>query len=219
MSENTLANTKWTKIPDETPMYEVLQAAGFPEPMIILKHLSKPNKTGKTPDLSKIISFFWMSKGEIQEMLEGVYYTVSHNDQVRKYLMTHPKHSLHLLQALNQIKEEPISTLAARNANDWIKLLIDDEAWQLLMNETPLTLATKVQKLFSDTDYMNMPLSEYWSSFDIGTTLEKASIGAVANHFVEAEAEEQRFKQLKAELEAAGLGELTELLKRYGNSL
>lgn len=222
MSEITLeqlANMKWTEIPGDTPMYRIMQAVGFPEPMIILKHLSKPTKNGKTPDLSKIVTFFWMSKEQIQETIDHIYDLAVHSESLRNYLMGHPALAMQLVKALKQVKEEPISTIVARNGNQWLLLLVDKDSWDEFMAETPLTLIQKVQSLITETDYLNMPLSEYWSKFEIGSTLEKGSIKTLADHYAELEAEEQRKKQMEAELKAAGLGELADLLKRFGGNL
>ncbi len=222
MSEITLeqlANMKWNEIPGDTPMYRIMQAVGFPEPMIVLKHLSKPTKTGKTPDLSKIVTFFWMSKEQIQETIDHIYDLAVHSESLRGYLMSHPKLAMQLVKALKQVKEEPISTIVARNGNQWLLLLVDKDSWDEFMAETPLTLIQKVQSLITETDYLNMPLSEYWSKFEIGSTLEKGSIKTLADHYAELEAEEQKQKQMEAELKAAGLGELADLLKKFGSVL
>lgn len=222
MSEITLeqlANMKWNEIPDNTPMYRIMQAVGFPEPMIILKHLSKPTKTGKTPDLSKIVTFFWMTKEQVQETIDHIYDLAIQSDTLRDYLITHPKLGLRLVNTLKQIQNEPISTIVARNGNEWLHLFVDDDSWDGFMAETPLTIIHKIQNILTDTDYLNMPLSYYWSKFSIAATLEKGSVKALADHYTELEAEEQKQKQMEEELKAAGLGELADLFKKFGSVL
>ena len=219
MSEKMLAEMKWNEIPSETPMYEILQAIGFPEPMIILKHLNKPQKKGKKHDLSSTVSFLWTTKEEIQNTLHDWYEFVSDNDSIRKYLTSHPKQALLLINTWKQFNEEPLSVVAERNLNQWRQLLIEEGVWESLMQETPLTLIERVMKMFTETDYLNMSLSEYWATYEVEGTLEKASLKAMADKFVEAEEKEQQMKKLRAELEAAGLGNLSSLFKEFGMGL
>ena len=211
-----IATMKWNEIPDATPMYEVLQAIGFPEPMIILKHINKSGdsrKSGKKPDLSTIVSFLWTPKGDVQEIIETVYKTASRNSEIRKYLVKHPAQTLLLVQTYTQIQNEPISVVAERNLNEWRKLLIEEGVWNNLMQETPLTIIDKIMKMFTDTDYLNMPLSEYYEMFSAEEAFEKASIKAIGDKFVEKEEKERRMKELQAELEAAGLGDFESMLR------
>lgn len=213
MSEKNYAEMKWNEIPDETPMYEVLQYIGFPEPMIILKHLNKESKKGKKPDLSGIISFLWLPKGDIQELLEDLYHKATRNTEVRQYLVEHPEHAIMLIKTYKQIKEEPLAVVAERNLNEWRKLLIEEGMWDNLMKETPLTLIDRVMKMITETDYLNMTLGEYFANFEVEAALEGASIKAMADKLVEAEEKERRMKQLEAELKAAGFGSFESMLR------
>ena len=213
MTEKKIAEMKWSEIPADIPMYEVLQSIGFPEPMVILKHLNKETKNGKKVDLSTIISFLWMPKGDIQEMLVSMYHKAYRNAEVHQYLLKHPAQALLLAKTYKQINEEPLSVVAERNLNEWRKLLIEDGVWDTLMNETPLTIIDKVMMMFTDTDYLNMTLGEYFARFEVEATLEKASIQAIGQKIVEAEEKERRMKELQAELKAAGFDNLESLLK------
>ena len=216
MNEKNIAEMKWNEIPADTPMYEILQSIGFPEPMVILKHLNKEpkSKKAKKPDLSTIITFLWMSKDDFHEVLESMYYSVAGNSMVRQYLTTHPAQALLLIKTIQQVKEEPLSVVAKRNMNEWRKLFIEEDMWHTLMSETPLTLIDKVMKMFTETDYLNMTLGEYFAKYEAEATLEKVSIKAIGDKIVEAEEEERRKKELEAQLKAAGFGgDFNSLLK------
>lgn len=216
MSEKILAEMKWNEIPDATPMYEVLQAAGFPEPMVILKYMNKPSKGGKRPDLSSVLSFLWMTKGEIQEMIEGIYEFVSENKTVRKFLLEHPTQAIKLVKTMKQLQEEPVGVIASRNMNEWRQLFISEDLWDTLMTETPLTLADRVRKLFTETDYLNMPLGEYWTKFHATERLSEVSIKSFADEINAQQEHERKMKEFEAELKAAGLDGFADLMKSMG---
>lgn len=218
MNEKNMTEMKWSEIPAETPMYEVLQSIGFPEPMIILKHLNKERKNGKKPDLSAFVSFLWMPKEDIQRMLEELYHTASQNTEVRQYLARHPEQALLLINTYKQINEEPLPVVAERNLNEWRKLLIEEGVWDTLMKETPLTLIERVMKMFTGTDYLNMTLGEYFANFEAEAVLEKVSIKAIGDKFVEAEEKERHMKEIRAAFKSAGLGDLDSLMKALGKA-
>lgn len=213
MSEMKINEMKWNEIPAETPVYEVLQSIGFPEPMIILKHLNKPHKSGKKPDLSGIVNLFWMPIGDIQELLEDLYKSATRNTEVRQYLINHPSQAILLAKTYKQLQEEPLSVVAERNLNQWRTLLIEDGVWENLMKETPLTIIERIMKMFSDTDYLNMSLGEYYEKFGAEEIFEKFSIKAIGDKFTAAEERERQMKQLEKELKAAGLGDFETMLK------
>lgn len=213
MSEMKINEMKWNEIPDETPVYEVLQSIGFPDPMIILKHVNKNSKSGKKPDLSGIVTLFWMPISDIREMLEGLYKSAARNSEVRQYLIKHPNQAILLAKTYQQLQEEPLSVVAERNLNQWRTLLIEDGVWENLMKETPLTIIERIIKMFSDTDYLNMSLGEYYEKFGIEETFEKLSIKAIGDKFTAEEEKERQLKELEKELKAAGFGDFETMLK------
>lgn len=213
MCEKKINEMKWNEIPAETPVYEVLQSIGFPDPMIILKHLNKPHKSGKKTDLSGIVTLLWMPFGDIQEMLENLYNSATRNTEVRQYLLKHPNQALLLVKTYQQLQEEPLSVVAERNLNQWRTLLIEDGVWENLMKETPLTIIEKIMKMFTDTDYLNTTLGEYYEMFGAEEVFEKLSIKAIGDKFNAEEEKERQMKEFERELKAAGLGDFETMLK------
>lgn len=209
MSEKNIYEMTWYEIPSDTPLYEVLQGVGFPDPMIILKHLNQPKKSGKAPDLSGIVSLLWMPFGDIREVVESLYSSASRNTEVRQYLIKHPEQALLLFKARQQLQKEPISVVVERNLNQWRTLLIEEGVWKNLMKETPLTIIEKIAKMFSDTDYLNMTLGEYYEKFGAEETFEKLSIKSLGDKIAEKERRERQMKELAEMLRSGAFRNFT----------
>lgn len=199
-TDHPLSSMKWSEIPDATPVKDIMEAIGFPEPMIVLKHLSKPNKKGKTRDLSSVIQFMFLTKGEIDEFLEDGFESFSRNSKIRAFLFKNPAYSIKLKNFLNTLKNASIAEIAEKSLAVWVKTIIKEQTWDNFMAETPLTLINKLAKQIVDEDLLNTTIGEYYQMFDVENKLNTITLTALGDFFQKAEIREQEAKQETEEL-------------------
>lgn len=121
--------------------------------MVILKHLSKPNKNGKKTDLSAFVQFMCLTKGNVDKLFFAGYQAIVGNSKVHTFLQNHPDYSTKLTKFLQQLQNETISEIAEKNLSVWIKELVEEQTWDTLMSETPLTLLNKLVKQFINEEF------------------------------------------------------------------
>lgn len=194
-----LSSMKWSEIPDATPVKDIMEAIGFPEPMIVLKHLSKPTKKGKTRDLSSVIQFMFLTKGKIDKFLEDGFESFSQNSKIRAFMFKNPTYSIKLKNFLNTLKNESIAEIAEKSLVIWVKSLIKEETWNGLMAETPLTLINKLAELFVDEELLNTTIGTYYETLELEDLLNAISLAALGKHFQNKEQIEKEEKKKEEE--------------------